>query len=801
MLAAQLTAITANDPEQTCYAVRSSSLAEDTADRSFAGLFDTFLFVRKSELAAHVSQCRASASSERVQLYRGAAENAPMSVIVQQMVRSQAAGVLFTANPAGALTETIIVAAYGLGEGVVQDRVETDTFVLDRITGKLRIETTHKTKKVGCPETACGSADLMAVPPELADQPVLTETEVLMMADTGASIGRLYENPFVDIEWCLDEQRRLHILQCRPVTTIPAGEFTLIDNSNIIEGYPGITQALTFSILKDGYRKNVTALACNIGIQPRAIDAARRALEHMVAYVEGRVYYNLTSWHRIFDLMPGCGKWLCPLFDTMIGAAQGIFAAALPAAQRLSIRHARQFIRVGSRILSRFLFSRRSTRQYQRESLAIQSMFRSRRIESLTNHELIELWLQLDTRIFRIIHIPLLNDLFLMLLVPATKKALAWAGMPDAENLFNALMCSGKTMESVLPVHSILLLAEQARSCSELAQALRLAVASQQSGNLDELFSRYPEFARDFHAHIDLYGDRLPQELKIETISFRENPLLFAEAILRQMDADMTVSGLHAREQDVREEAEVQLSRGLAGKPLQRMVTRYLLQKTRQGLASRECARLDRARFFGMFRALARAMGRNLAREKAILDPRDVNHLTIEELKDYIMGAAATTDLKSLIALRKKQLDIFKERIPDERMLLRGTVYRNFIVHNQLSGASGTLKDTAGAQLQGIPCSPGMVEAEALIVNSPDVSLPVKGKILVARMTDPGWVFLMVSAAGLIVERGSLLSHTAIIGRELGIPTIVGVADACRKICTGSRIRMDGSTGHIITNC
>ena len=130
-------------------------------------------------------------------------------------------------------------------------------------------------------------------------------------------------------------------------------------------------------------------------------------------------------------------------------------------------------------------------------------------------------------------------------------------------------------------------------------------------------------------------------------------------------------------------------------------------------------------------------------------------------------------------------------------MLLRGTVYRNFIVQNR---QEGTLEPSIGAgasRLQGIPCAPGIVEAEALVVDSPDISLPVKGKILVARMTDPGWVFLMVSAAGLIVERGSLLSHTAIIGRELGIPTIVGVAGACRLISTGSRIRMDGATGHI----
>ena len=638
----------------------------------------------------------------------------------------------------------------------------------------------------------------MPVPPELADQPVLTEAEVLLLADTGASIGRLYPNRFVDIEWCLDEQRRLCILQCRPVTTIPAGEFTLIDNSNIIEGYPGITQALTFSILKDGYRKNVTALARNIGIQPKAIDAARRALEHMVAYVEGRIYYNLTSWHRIFDLVPGGGSWLCPLFDTMIGAAQGLPADAVRVSQRLSVRHAKQYIQVGSRLLSRFLFARRRANRYQRKFLAIQNMFRASRIETLTNHELIELWLQLDTRIFSLIHIPLLNDLFLMLLFPATKKALSRAGVQDAENLFNGLMCGEDVMESVLPVRSIVRLAEQARSRPELAQALRQAVASQQAGDLDDLFSRYPEFAKDFHAHIDLYGDRLPQELKIETISFREDPMLFAKAVLRQIETDMTVNGLHAREHAVREEAEAQLDRGLADKPLHRLVTGYLLQKTRQGLASRERSRLDRARFFGMFRTLARAMGRNLAREKAILDPRDVNHLTFGELKDYIMGSAADTDIKSLIALRKQQLDIFQERSPAERMLLRGTVYRNFIVQNRLTDTIEIQQSGAGAsRLQGIPCAPGMVEAEALVVDSPDISLPVKGKILVARMTDPGWVFLMIPAAGLIVERGSLLTHTAIIGRELGIPTIVGVANACRLISTGSRIRMDGATGHI----
>ena len=74
----------------------------------------------------------------------------------------------------------------------------------------------------------------------------------------------------------------------------------------------------------------------------------------------------------------------------------------------------------------------------------------------------------------------------------------------------------------------------------------------------------------------------------------------------------------------------------------------------------------------------------------------------------------------------------------------------------------------------------------------------IKGEILVAPVTDPGWMFLMFAAKGLIVERGSVLSHTAIIGRELGIPTIVGVEGATDRIESGDEIEMDGSTGEIV---
>ena len=100
--------------------------------------------------------------------------------------------------------------------------------------------------------------------------------------------------------------------------------------------------------------------------------------------------------------------------------------------------------------------------------------------------------------------------------------------------------------------------------------------------------------------------------------------------------------------------------------------------------------------------------------------------------------------------------------------------------------------------LYGTGCSAGLVTAEAVLVHNPADAGDVRGKVLIAEMTDPGWVFLMVSAAALVVEKGSLLSHTAIIGRELGVPTVVGVEGATGFIRNGQIVQVDGQTGEIV---
>ena len=99
--------------------------------------------------------------------------------------------------------------------------------------------------------------------------------------------------------------------------------------------------------------------------------------------------------------------------------------------------------------------------------------------------------------------------------------------------------------------------------------------------------------------------------------------------------------------------------------------------------------------------------------------------------------------------------------------------------------------------LEGIPTSNGKVTGEALVINDINETYDVKDKILITKRTDPGWVFLLISAKGIIAEKGSILSHTAIISREIKIPSIVGVEDATTIIKTGDYIKMDAHTGRI----
>ena len=185
-------------------------------------------------------------------------------------------------------------------------------------------------------------------------------------------------------------------------------------------------------------------------------------------------------------------------------------------------------------------------------------------------------------------------------------------------------------------------------------------------------------------------------------------------------------------------------------------------------------------------------MGKNFAEEGAIEDSEDIFYLTVEEVLGFVAGSSVNKSLRWLIDERKKTESTYEATQPADRIRTQGTTYLNTVpprypAHLRVPAMDGSL--------EGVGCSAGVVTAEAVVVNDPKTVKNIEGKILIAQMTDPGWVFLMISAAGLVVEKGSLLSHTAIIGRELGVPTVVGLPSATVRIKTGDIIKVNGQTG------
>lgn len=780
----QLDALWGSEADDAYYAVRSSALGEDSARDSFAGQFETYLYVPRDDIARFILRCWQSIFAPHVQSYlreRGRdGLQMPMAVVVQEMIASQAAGVMFMANPVGALSEVVINAGYGLGEGVVSDMVETDSYSYDRFSQKWNRQIQRKRFQVlGNP---LGGTEKLPVPEGLQARPVLDVEQCQTLLELGDKVSQLYSH-YQDIEWAIDAQERFWLLQSRPITTLAEGEKTLFDNSNVVESYPGLTQPLTYAYIRGGYevifRQGVQAL----GVPTHLVEGNRQGFENMVGHLHGRVYYNLTHWYRMFRLLPGIEPYI-RVWEEMMGIAQADRAEAMPAHW---LRYLLPWSRIALRVLGYFLSLERRLKRFQRKCHKIFEAFWQRDKSSLSAQALLGLYQQSSDQLLKDWEITILNDGYAFIFSALSKAILTRAGMADADALFNDLLCGVEGMESVEPIRSVVMMAEQARESAALQTELQ---AQRQDYQPERLRRDFPALWVQFELHLQAYGDRSLAELKLETVTLREDPRLLVKWILDYVETDLSVEGMQSREAQIREQAEARVRQGL--KLWWRPVFAFCLRQARRCINFRESSRLDRARATGLVRRLFILLGEQLYHQQILPDARDVFWLSLDELQAIVYAAGPRQDWPQVVAQRKADYARWEqERLPP-RILCQGPVGTHMLpVRRELHTRPGD------GVLHGTGCAPGVVEAEAVVVRDPQQVGEVKGKILVAEMTDPGWVFLMLQAKGLVVEKGSLLSHTAIIGRELGIPTVVGVELATRQVQDGQRLRLDGQNGEV----
>jgi len=211
---------------------------------------------------------------------------------------------------------------------------------------------------------------------------------------------------------------------------------------------------------------------------------------------------------------------------------------------------------------------------------------------------------------------------------------------------------------------------------------------------------------------------------------------------------------------------------------------------------NRENTRFCRTRVYGVVRLMYYTIGDKLATGGQIDTARDIFYLSLEEFEGLFEGTNTVMNLRSLIELRKAEYTKYEQGdAPDARFMTRGIVYYR---NNHFPPAVEIDEsDLAENQLKGLGCSPGVIEGEVKVIMGPEDDMELNNQILVTYRTDPGWIPLYPSAKGLLVERGGLLSHSAVVAREMGLPTVVSIKNLTKKIKTGDYIRFDGESGLI----
>jgi pyruvate,water dikinase len=584
-------------------------------------------------------------------------------------------------------------------------------------------------------------------------------------------------------------------------------------------------------------------------VVPRArIENNGRVFHCMIGLVRGRVYYNLLNWYRVLAMLPGFTVNR-RFMEQMMGVKEGLpdelvceLETASPT-DRLK-DSLRLGVTVAGLVWNHFTLSARIREFYARLNRALRPL--TPPLDQMRPDELAAHYQDLERQLLTRWDAPLVNDFFAMIFYGTLRKLVAkWCADTDG-TLQNNLLCGQGGIISAEPARRVRELAAIAARHPDLAEKL----ASAPSGELAAEADRVPEFAGRYREYLERFGDRCLDELKLESPTLHDDPVpllrsvghLAAQArkageavredgapslspreerawrkpargvVQRESSTDQSSSPRSSPrpsseergtkhqppggiEMQLRREAEARTAAALRGHPLRSLVFRWVLKHARARVRERENLRFERTRLFGRVRRILVALGREFQARGLITAPDDIFYLELAEVLGFCDGTTTTTDLKALVALRRAEFARHAQsEAPADRFETRGPVFHGNTFQASLSPHAA---DAAAGDLQGIGCCPGVVRGPVRVVTSPQNAVLKPGEILVAERTDPGWIMLFASAAGLLVERGSLLSHSAIVSREMGIPAIVSITGLTRYLKDGDWVELNGSTGQV----
>lgn len=760
--------------EQAAYAVRSSATAEDLPTASFAGQQDTYLnSIGEEAILRHIRKCWASLFTERAVTYRIQNgfdhRNVRLAVVVQKMVFPQAAGILFTADPVSGNRKVVSIdASFGLGEALVSGLVNADTY---KVRNGEIIEKKVSTKKLAIYAVNEGGTTEQAIEPEQQNLQALTDEQILQLERIGRTIEAHFGEP-QDIEWCLADNT-VYIVQSRPITTL----FPL----------PAVADEEPHVYVSVGHQQMMTDAMKPLGIAMWQLTAGRP-----MPTAGGRIFVDVAAdlaspakRHMLVNVLGKSDPLIRDAFTTLLD--RGDFIKTLPDAEPEPTPgqsppgpppvNYQTLADYDPAIVSELI---------GQSQTAIAELKQT--IQSKSGTDLIDFIQETTHHTKRGAAHPQSFGVIMTGMNAASwlnEHLEKWLGEKAVADTLTQSVPNNITSEMGL---ALLDVADTVRPYPEIIAYL------QQVKNrpfLEELsqFEGGQDVRDAIETFLTRYGMRCAGEIDITRTRWSENPAMLIPVILT------TIKHFEAGESRRKFERGLQEALTKKQEILDRLKqlpdgdekaneTTRMIDLLRNLAGYREYPKYDIvSRYFVYKQALLNEAER-LVQAGVLHEKEAIYYLTFDELREVIRTHALD---EQLINRRKDEFKRFEKLTPPRVMTSDGEIITGQYKRENLPSYA----------IIGLPVSAGVIEGRARVILSMDEADLEEGDILVTPFTDPSWTPLFVAIKGLVTEVGGLMTHGAVIAREYGLPAVVGIDNATKRIKDGQRIRLNGTDGFI----
>jgi pyruvate,water dikinase len=737
------------------YMVRSSAIGEDGAGNSFAGQLESFQAENNVEdIIAKLYLCWKSYQKENVTAYQNSsgAKLQGMAVVVQELIEPDYAGVIFSRHP---LDENNLLVEYveGHAEQLVSGKVNPKSVTFSR-------------KSRGFSETTPFSCDKGI---EIVEQ------------------LELIYNKALDIEWAIKD-KVFYVLQSRPITTASKSKKVYWSNTNVNENYPEAITPLLYSIARDSYYHYFKNLSKLFLIQPEKIKELESAYANVITVHGCKMYYNMSSIHQIISHSP-FSEMLLKSFDNFVGYTQNKTAEIKKEkGSKLSfVKEAFRFNRTLEKTVKEF---EDSANKYQDEAE------KALTLEELKNsfHQFIEIrmhsWYKAS-----------LADFFAMLYHGLLGKFCSKYYTDNADGIHNKLIQAIPGLISSEPIILMYKIKMEIRKNSMVHEKLK-TLNSEEFWEWVKAESNAVDVKIRIHNYLQNFGFRCSGELMLTETNYIDEPSKFID-LLKQYDSlpednpeDIIAKKCKEREQVIRSFKNTILKKNslnILKSATHILFLKILIRLASKGISARERVRLKQASLYFQFKNIVLKCSSELQKRRLINDSDDIFYLRYQEIIEVLNSSSM---LSNSI---KEQVQITKSNFLSQAGLIYPDDFYSYQGEFPLpEELENTILKSHSSNLKGLCACGGKIQARVKVLQSVmEAHKLQKGDILVTRQTDPGWVVVFPLISGLIVERGGMLSHGAIVSREFGIPAIVGVEGAVSKLNDGDIVILNAFTGEI----